>query len=73
VPVPVPSLGILRSGLSVVGWQALKVIDEAIDYEDTPVGIRGGLLERLRENPARPEQALLAHLQDLANQTDQGS
>jgi hypothetical protein len=49
---------------SVLRWQVLGIIDEVLNNADTLPEARSGLLARIQENPGRPEQALLAHLQD---------
>lgn len=49
-------------------WQVLKIIDEVIYDADTTPEARRGLLQRLQQNPGRPEMALLAHLQDREEQ-----
>jgi hypothetical protein len=48
----------------VLRWQVLGIIDEVLNNADTLPEARSGLLARIQENPGRPEQALLAHLQD---------
>ncbi|MFF2318256.1 hypothetical protein ACFVTE_18560 [Arthrobacter sp. NPDC058097] len=49
---------------TVLRWQVLKIINDVFDNADTTLEARTGLLQRLRENIDRPEQALMAHLQD---------